>query len=174
MKRYLLLLGILSLMPLIAQADVSLDINIPGVSLHLGDQDNRGYYWDGYDWRPPQWWHEHRDGHIGDRSERGYYWDGGRWQRPSEHDGHNPFRGPEPSERNSGSDSRGNQSQHNENNGPGQLGNNHSVVNWVIIIVWATQANRESQIAQGVRIIMVVMAVSRSSPRKVMVIADNK
>ncbi|WP_145509781.1 DUF2502 domain-containing protein [Yersinia rochesterensis] len=129
MKRYLLLLGILSLMPLIAQADVSLDINIPGVSLHLGDQDNRGYYWDGYDWRPPQWWHEHRDGHIGDRSERGYYWDGGRWQRPSEHDGHNPFRGPEPSERNSGRDSSGNQSQHNENNGPGQLGNNHSVGN---------------------------------------------
>ena len=25
-----------------------------------GDQDRRGYYWDGYDWRPPQWWHAHR------------------------------------------------------------------------------------------------------------------
>lgn len=129
MKKYLLLLGILSLMPLIAQADVALDINIPGVSLHLADQDNRGYYWDGYDWRPPQWWREHRDGHIGDRSERGYYWDGGRWQRPSEHDGHNPFRGPEHSEGYSGRDSHGNQSQHNENNGHGQPGNNHGVGN---------------------------------------------
>ncbi|EEP89266.1 DUF2502 domain-containing protein [Yersinia kristensenii] len=125
MKKYLLLLGILSLMPLIAQADVSLDINIPGVSLHLGDQDNRGYYWDGYDWRPPQWWHEHRGVHIGDRSERGYYWDGGRWQRPAEHDGHNPFRGQEYS----GHGFHGNQSQRNENNRHGQLGNNHDVGN---------------------------------------------
>ncbi|MFL4555871.1 DUF2502 domain-containing protein [Yersinia kristensenii] len=125
MKKYLLLLGILSLMPLIAQANVSLDINIPGVSLHLGDQDNRGYYWDGYDWRPPQWWHEHRGSRIGDRSERGYYWDGGRWQRPAEHDGHNPFRGQEYS----GRGSHGNQSQRDENNGHGQPGNNHDVGN---------------------------------------------
>ncbi|CQD69770.1 Protein of uncharacterised function (DUF2502) [Yersinia enterocolitica] len=93
MKKTLLLLGVLSLIPLMVQADVSLDINVPGVSLHLGDQDKRGYYWDGYDWRPPQWWHEHRGGHIGDRNERGYYWDGGRWQRPPTQDGHNPFRG---------------------------------------------------------------------------------
>ncbi|CNI36032.1 Protein of uncharacterised function (DUF2502) [Yersinia rohdei] len=62
MKKYLFLLGVLSLMPLVAQADMSLDINVPGVSLHLGDQDKSGNYWDGYDWRPPQWWHEHRGG----------------------------------------------------------------------------------------------------------------
>ena len=61
MKKILLLVCIplslslsLSLsLPLAAQADVSVDINVPGVSLHLGDQDRRGYYWDGYDWRPP-------------------------------------------------------------------------------------------------------------------------
>ncbi len=80
MKKYLFLLGVLSLMPLVAQADMSLDINVPGVSLHLGDQDKSGNYWDGYDWRPPQWWHEHRGGHIGDHNERGYYWDGSRHQ----------------------------------------------------------------------------------------------
>lgn len=127
MKKYLLLLGVLSLMPLAVQADVSLDINMPGVSLHLGDQDNRGYYWDGYDWRPPQWWHEHRGAHIGDRNERGYYWDGGRWQRPPEHDGRNPFRGQEHGEQrhndHDGHDDHGNQPRHNENNGHGQPGN---------------------------------------------------
>lgn len=124
MKKYLLLLGVLSLMPLAVQADVSLDINMPGVSLHLGDQDNRGYYWDGYDWRPPQWWHEHRGAHIGDRNERGYYWDGGRWQRPPEHDGRNPFRGQEHGEqRHNDHDDHGNQPRHNENNGHGQPGN---------------------------------------------------
>ncbi|PLR40525.1 DUF2502 domain-containing protein [Chimaeribacter coloradensis] len=60
--RSVVLCGVLAL-PAIAQAGVSLDINVPGVSLHLGDQDNRGYYWDGYDWRPPQWWHEHKNKH---------------------------------------------------------------------------------------------------------------
>lgn len=59
-------------MPLIAQSDVSLDINMPGINLHLGDQDKRGYYWDGYDWQPPQWWKDHRGAHIGERNERGY------------------------------------------------------------------------------------------------------
>ncbi|HHL2560057.1 TPA: DUF2502 domain-containing protein [Yersinia enterocolitica] len=125
MKKIMLLLSVLSLMPMIAQADVSLDINIPGVSLHLGDQDKRGYYWDGYDWRPPQWWHEHRGGHIGERNERGYYWDGGRWQQPPAQDGRNPFRGPEYG--NSGHNNggpHGNPPQHKEDNGHGQQGQN--------------------------------------------------
>ena len=56
MKKILLLVCFPLLLPLAAKADVSVDINVPGVSLHLGDQDRRGYYWDGYDWRPPQWW----------------------------------------------------------------------------------------------------------------------
>ncbi|OVZ84391.1 hypothetical protein CBW54_14925 [Yersinia kristensenii] len=125
MKKYLLLLSVLSLMPLTVQADVSLDINIPGVSLHLGDQDNRGYYWDGYDWRPPQWWHEHRGGHIGDRNERGYYWDGGRWQRPSTRDGQNPFREQEGGgQQHNNRGPHDNQPQYNENNGHNPAGNN--------------------------------------------------
>lgn len=92
MKKYLLLFGVLSFMPLIAQPDVSLDINMPGINLHLGDQDKRGYYWDGYDWQPPQWWKDHRGAHIGERNERGYSWDGGRWQKPQIQQGRNPFR----------------------------------------------------------------------------------
>lgn len=126
MKKYLLLLCLLPLMPLTAQADVSLDINIPGVNLHLGDQDNRGYYWDGYDWRPPQWWHEHRGGHIGDRSERGYYWDGGRWQSPPAQSGRNPFRGQPHVEQGHNQPQRSNNDRnngHGQPNNPGGQGN---------------------------------------------------
>ncbi|MEM8266714.1 DUF2502 domain-containing protein, partial [Morganella morganii] len=65
------------------------------------DQDRRGYYWDGYDWRPPQWWHAHQGRGLGERNACGMYWDGGRWQ-PSPPRGYdhreparsgNPFRG---------------------------------------------------------------------------------
>ncbi|WP_437615160.1 DUF2502 domain-containing protein [Erwinia sp. V71] len=39
-----------------AQAS-SAEINIaPGITLHLGDRDNRGYYWDGGRWRDDRWW----------------------------------------------------------------------------------------------------------------------
>ncbi len=97
MKKILLLLCLPLLLPVAAQADVSIDVNVPGISLHLGDQDKRGYYWDGYDWRPPQWWHAHQGHGVGERNERGLYWDGGRWQ-PSPPRGHearggNPFHG---------------------------------------------------------------------------------
>lgn len=70
-----------SLMPLgVAQA-TSADIDLlPGVSLHLGDRDQRGNYWDGYDWRDQNWWRNHQGRWVGDRSPRGYYWDGGRWR----------------------------------------------------------------------------------------------
>lgn len=97
MKKILLLVCLPLLLPIAAQAAVSIDINVPGVSLHLGDQDKRGYYWDGYDWRPPQWWHEHQGRGVGERNDRGLYWDGGRWQpaptRGNEERGRNPFHG---------------------------------------------------------------------------------
>ncbi|HEJ9094781.1 TPA: DUF2502 domain-containing protein [Serratia odorifera] len=86
MKKRLLLVCLPLLLPLAAQAEVSIDINVPGASVHLGDRDHRGYYWDGYDWRPPQWWHAHQGRGFGERNARGYYWDGGRWQ-------HSPPRG---------------------------------------------------------------------------------
>jgi hypothetical protein len=79
-KKSLVLLYCVLALPIIAQAGVTVDVNVPGVSVHLGDQDHRGYYWDGYDWRPPQWWREHQGHHIGDRNNHGMYWRGDRWQ----------------------------------------------------------------------------------------------
>ena len=80
MKKILLLMCFPLLLPLAAQADVSVDINVPGVSLHLGIRTVAATYWDGYDWRPPQWWHAHQGRGLGERNARGMYWDGGRWQ----------------------------------------------------------------------------------------------
>ena len=60
---------------------ISIDL-MPGVSLRIGDQDNRGRYWDGYDWRDRDWWQGHQGRYLGDRSRRGYYWDGYRWRDP--------------------------------------------------------------------------------------------
>ena len=61
MKKILLLVCLPLLLPLVAQADVSIDINVPGVSVHLGDQDRRGYYWDGGRWQPsPPRGNDHR------------------------------------------------------------------------------------------------------------------
>lgn len=62
MKRAILFaVWLASLSPLAihtAQA-TSASINLaPGVTLHLGDRDRRGYYWDGGRWREPRWWHD--------------------------------------------------------------------------------------------------------------------
>lgn len=78
-KSFLILCCVLAL-PVVAQANVVVDVNMPGVTLHIGDQDHRGYYWDGYDWRAPQWWHAHQGHHVGERNNRGMYWRGDRWQ----------------------------------------------------------------------------------------------
>lgn len=112
MKKILLLVCLPLLLPVAVQANVSMDINVPGVSLHLGDQDKRGNYWDGYDWRPAKWWHAHQGHGIGERNNRGLYWDGGRWQPSAPHGnqerGGNPFHG----------DRQDNGNQH-DNNGHG-------------------------------------------------------
>ncbi|KQN47071.1 hypothetical protein ASE93_13310 [Serratia sp. Leaf50] len=72
-----LLFGLLpATMP--AHAD-GISISVPGLSINIGSRDNRGYYWDGYDWRSPYWW-QHRNEYYGHRNDRGYYWDGGRWR----------------------------------------------------------------------------------------------
>jgi hypothetical protein len=117
-KKSLLLLCCALALPVIAQANVSIDLNVPGVSLHLGDQDQRGYYWDGYDWRPPQWWHDHQGHHYGERNEHGMYWHGNRWdakppQRSHGNPGHNTPRPPQ-QPHNQG---RPNGNDHHDNNG---------------------------------------------------------
>ncbi|MFU2318082.1 DUF2502 domain-containing protein [Rahnella sp. PCH160] len=121
MKKSLLLLCCALALPVIAQANVSIDVSVPGVTLHLGDQDQRGYYWDGYDWRPPQWWREHQGHHYGDRNERGMYWHGNRWDsRPPQRGHSNPPPRPQPQQHNQG---RPNGGDHRDNNGhPGGNG----------------------------------------------------
>ncbi len=56
MKKRLLLVCLPLLLPIVALANVSIAVNVPGVLVHMGEQGRRGCYWDGYDWRPPQWW----------------------------------------------------------------------------------------------------------------------
>jgi hypothetical protein len=41
-------------------------VQAPGVSVTFGSRDNRGYYWDGYDYREPAYWKQH-DGPRGER-----------------------------------------------------------------------------------------------------------
>ncbi|WP_112197120.1 MULTISPECIES: DUF2502 domain-containing protein [Rahnella] len=116
MKKSLLLLCCALALPVIAQANVSIDLNVPGVSLHLGDQDQRGYYWDGYDWRPPQWWRDHQGHHYGERNEHGMYWHGNRWDaKPPQRNHDKPGRNqPGPQPHNPG---RPNGNDHHDNNG---------------------------------------------------------
>lgn len=62
MKRAILfaaLLATLSPLALHTAEANSATINLaPGISLHLGDRDRRGYYWDGGHWREPRWWND--------------------------------------------------------------------------------------------------------------------
>lgn len=71
MKKILLALAIAAT-PLLAAA-VDLNVNLgnvridaPGVSVTFGSRNDRGYYWDGYDWREPTYWREH-NGHRGEK-----------------------------------------------------------------------------------------------------------
>ncbi|CAI0729294.1 Protein of uncharacterised function (DUF2502) [Serratia quinivorans] len=75
MKKILLLLAALLSLPLVSHADVSIGVNVPGLSLHIGDRDDRGHYWDGGRWRDPRWWSEHRGyEYRGYERPRGYYY----------------------------------------------------------------------------------------------------
>lgn len=74
MKKRLLLVCLPLLLPIAALANVSIAVNVSGVSVHLGEQERRGCYWDGYDWRPPQWWHAHQGHGVGEPNDNGLYW----------------------------------------------------------------------------------------------------
>ena len=79
-----------------AHAD-GISISVPGLSINIGSRDDRGYYWDGYDWRSPYWW-QHRNEYYGHRNDRGYFWDGGHWRDRGWWDNHRN-NGPRPPER---------------------------------------------------------------------------
>ena len=61
----LLLAVLIAASPLVSTAsDVNVNlgsvrIQAPGITVTFGAQDNRGYYWDGYDYREPKYWKEH-------------------------------------------------------------------------------------------------------------------
>lgn len=71
MKR-ILITSLLAAAPLLASAaDININlgnvrIDAPGVSVTFGTRDTRGYYWDGYEYRDPDYWRRH-DGHRGER-----------------------------------------------------------------------------------------------------------
>jgi len=75
LKSIVLALSILVVTPLAVQAsEITL---VPAVKLQIGDQDNRGNYWDGGQWRDHGWWGNH------------YEWHDNHWRphgRPDHHD----------------------------------------------------------------------------------------
>ena len=68
----LLLALLIAISPIAASAvDVNMDLGRPAVRAperdhHFGDRDKRGYYWDGDEWRKPDYWRKH-DGPRGER-----------------------------------------------------------------------------------------------------------
>lgn len=80
MLKPLLLVTILAWLPLTPMANAESIELLPSISLQIGEQDRRGNYWDGYDWRDRQWWLNHQGRNLGERNRNGHYWDGRRWQ----------------------------------------------------------------------------------------------
>ena len=82
MKRLLLVATLLaSLSPLAmhtAYADSARIMLAPGVSLHLGDRDRHGRYWDGGRWRDGHWWRNNY------RYNEGRWWRHEQWRRHEE------------------------------------------------------------------------------------------
>lgn len=64
MKKFILA-AVIAAAPLLASAtDVNVNlgnvrIQAPGVTITFGSRDNRGYYWDGYEYRDPGYWKQH-------------------------------------------------------------------------------------------------------------------
>ncbi len=68
----LLLATMIAASPMFAHAvDINVDIGsvrvqTPGATITFGSRNERGYYWDGYDWRDQDYWRRH-DGPRGER-----------------------------------------------------------------------------------------------------------
>ena len=87
----LLMATLIAASPLLANAaDINVDlgnmrVQAPGVNVTFGSRDNRGYYWDGHDYREPKYWKEH-DGPRGEK----YYTGRGNKGVPHQEGGHCP------------------------------------------------------------------------------------
>ena len=60
-------------------------VQAPGVTVTFGTRNDRGYYWDGYEYRDPDYWRKH-DGPRGER----YYTGRGNNGVPHQDGGHCP------------------------------------------------------------------------------------
>lgn len=73
MKKLLLTLLLASASWLTSASDIRVDvgnvrIDAPGVSITFGSRNDRGYYWDGREWRDAAYWKKHQ----GPRGEKYY------------------------------------------------------------------------------------------------------
>lgn len=73
MRKHLLILALALSPSFVLGADINVNlgsvrVDAPGVSITFGSRNDRGYYWDGYDWRDPDYWRRHE----GPRGERYY------------------------------------------------------------------------------------------------------
>ncbi|WP_373973684.1 DUF2502 domain-containing protein [Chitinibacter sp. SCUT-21] len=67
--KQLLLAALLASAAIGVQAtEISIDgmtIKSGSTTIRFGDQDKRGYYWDGKVWRDPDYWHKHHGKGVG-------------------------------------------------------------------------------------------------------------
>lgn len=79
LKPVLLALSMMLVAPAVVHAsEITL---VPAVKLQIGDQDNRGNYWDGGHWRDHGWWNNHYERYNN------------HWRpRPGPHDDHHDDR----------------------------------------------------------------------------------
>ena len=82
LKPVILALSMMLVAPAVVHAsEITL---VPAVKLQIGDQDNRGNYWDGGNWRDHDWWNHHYERHDN------------HWRaRDDHHDHHNDHHGKE-------------------------------------------------------------------------------
>lgn len=90
MQKFLLAVFIASTPLLVHAGDINVNlgsvrVQAPGVSVTFGTRDNRGYYWDGYDYREPSYWKKHN----GPKGEK-YYSGHGNKGVPHQGGGHCP------------------------------------------------------------------------------------
>lgn len=90
MRTSLLLAALLALPGVALATDINVNLGqvriaAPGISVTFGSRNDRGYYWDGNDWRDPDYWKKHN----GPRGEK-YYTGRGNPGVPHQGGGHCP------------------------------------------------------------------------------------
>lgn len=92
LKPVLLALSMMLVAPAVVHAsEITL---VPAVKLQIGDQDNRGNYWDGGHWRDHGWWNNHYERYNNHWRPRPHYdHHDDRHDRHDHHDDHHDNHG---------------------------------------------------------------------------------